>query len=353
MGYLSYYTIQMILTVVLMAMMILMVSGSQLLSRIRARSFIISFIMIALAAISEWIGVYVNGNPEMRTLHLVAKAFELSIAPFIPVVIAISIGSRKRVSVLSAVMCANVPLEITSIFRELVFSVDENGFYTHDKLYFVYYLFVAVGVMYLIAETYMLSRHNMSYRSHCLFAILLLLILSAVPHFIKSEWRFEWITSGICVALFHLYYTDTRMIMDGLTNVFGRIAYEKQLSALSELTVIVSFDVNDFKHVNDRYGHLYGDEVLKSVAFEIKNAYGKYGRCYRTGGDEFCALLMRKHPPLEDLNESFTNAIAARSREDKRFPSVSLGYSMYTPGTSVIEAVKNADMMMYKHKNSR
>ncbi len=49
----------------------------------------------------------------------------------------------------------------------------------------------------------------------------------------------------------------------------------------NEGAAVLFFDVDDFKFVNDHYGHLYGDECLKRVAKTILNIYGEHGYCYR------------------------------------------------------------------------
>ena len=54
---------------------------------------------------------------------------------------------------------------------------------------------------------------------------------------------------------------------------------------------MVVFDVDDFKQINDRYGHIQGDLCLAGIAECIKNSYANFGYCYRIGGDEFCVLL--------------------------------------------------------------
>ena len=51
------------------------------------------------------------------------------------------------------------------------------------------------------------------------------------------------------------------------------------------------FDVDDFKQINDRYGHIQGDLCLAGIAECIKKSYANFGYCYRIGGDEFCVLL--------------------------------------------------------------
>ena len=56
--------------------------------------------------------------------------------------------------------------------------------------------------------------------------------------------------------------------------------------------VLVVFDVDDFKQINDSYGHVQGRSLSwLEIAECIKKAYANFGYCYRIGGDEFCVLL--------------------------------------------------------------
>lgn len=85
---------------------------------------------------------------------------------------------------------------------------------------------------------------------------------------------------------------------DQLTGLFNRIAYNERLEPDFEeyyrsdvVCSILFVDVNDFKKINDTYGHKYGDEVLKKVAELIQRHCTRDGYCYRYGGDEFVMFL--------------------------------------------------------------
>ena len=54
---------------------------------------------------------------------------------------------------------------------------------------------------------------------------------------------------------------------------------------------IVQFDINDLKKVNDEYGHSEGDKHISAAASVIKASFGADGHIFRTGGDEFIAIL--------------------------------------------------------------
>ena len=94
------------------------------------------------------------------------------------------------------------------------------------------------------------------------------------------------------VILGYAYYSELLEQHDTLTSLFNRRAYGQHLPRLAsqDYGTIILFDVDDFKQINDRYGHQYGDTCLKIVATSILTAFSKVRFCYRIGGDEFSVL---------------------------------------------------------------
>lgn len=84
------------------------------------------------------------------------------------------------------------------------------------------------------------------------------------------------------------------------------------------------FDVDDFKQINDRYGHIQGDLCLAGIAECIKKSYANFGYCYRIGGDEFCVLL--KNGGNEGrCKQEFLQRLQEKRGEIAFLPTVSYG----------------------------
>lgn len=86
--------------------------------------------------------------------------------------------------------------------------------------------------------------------------------------------------------------------IDALTGLSNRMYLEEQLEQLFKRNKrektkasFIFIDVDHFKVVNDDYGHIVGDEVLKQVAFHIKSCAREIDICGRYGGEEFCILM--------------------------------------------------------------
>lgn len=99
-----------------------------------------------------------------------------------------------------------------------------------------------------------------------------------------------------------LQYENSRALeqlayIDGLTGLKNRLAFnEAESSLLSDpeaRCIIIQFDVNNLKKVNDLYGHAEGDKHIGGAADIIRNSIRDTGECYRTGGDEFTAIITK------------------------------------------------------------
>ena len=84
--------------------------------------------------------------------------------------------------------------------------------------------------------------------------------------------------------------------MDSLTNIYNRYGFDElaaKMIAKNPKTHFVAalFDIDDFKFINDIYGHGYGDKALKCLADSMKAFFPSDAILGRNGGDEFCVLL--------------------------------------------------------------
>jgi diguanylate cyclase (GGDEF)-like protein len=115
-------------------------------------------------------------------------------------------------------------------------------------------------------------------------------------------------------------------------------------------------DIDDFKKINDVYGHDCGDEVLKQVATTISRYTGDIHKCSRWGGEEFLLLLYgNDRERVFTLIESIRNEIAGRKviYEDKEVAvTVTFGIAKVQSGMASQEVIVEADKNLYLGKGS-
>lgn len=146
--------------------------------------------------------------------------------------------------------------------------------------------------------------------------------------------------------------------MDFLTGIPNRAAFDKELKSLiAEVRRgvtgsfgLILIDVDDFKKVNDDFGHPVGDEVLVAVADAISNVTREFDHASRYGGEEF-AVLVRCRPD-QDFDTQMDRLINAVDGCDSPVAvTISAGMSFYDPSLRPSELIANADEAMYHSKD--
>ena len=150
---------------------------------------------------------------------------------------------------------------------------------------------------------------------------------------------------------------------DGLTGINNRIYFNELFTEHAKKIVeekscmsVALFDIDKFKNVNDTYGHLAGDEVIKRIATVTEECIDKYdGFVCRYGGEEFVAVLPEKNleqsePIIRELFELLCKQVVEYN-EYRIELSVSVGLTAYPEVCdSTDELLKRADWCMYYSK---
>jgi len=151
-------------------------------------------------------------------------------------------------------------------------------------------------------------------------------------------------------------YQAEHDILTGLPNRKMFFRYLSHIISQSTPCSILFLDLNDFKQVNDSYGHYCGDQLLIATANALKLNLSEHGSLYRLAGDEFAIIsTYQSEKGLKQCINLITNSVKAPLKVDKQLINVkfSIGVSHY-PQDSVdmYELVKHADLAMYEAKRT-
>lgn len=116
-----------------------------------------------------------------------------------------------------------------------------------------------------------------------------------------------------------------------------------------ELRWLILLDIDDFKSINDTYGHLCGDQVIRTVAELLESAVGHRGMTGRFGGDEFFVIIEKptSHATLKIMLKALAKELAL-SFDPKFRVTASMGVSAYPQdGTTYEELMRKADKALY------
>lgn len=191
---------------------------------------------------------------------------------------------------------------------------------------------------------YSIAEFIRQHRVLVLFIIMLLVIVVVIAianDRIKTQKR-------------NLYYEFA--YKDGLTKLLNRRAYEEELEKLNRSIpddiICVSMDLTRLKYVNDTYGHAAGDELISEAGRLITESFGKYGKVFRTGGDEYYGLLqvdISKYKEAEKMLDELCENWKGEYSSDLK---IAIGAATLADVDSkdIVEVCKYADKLMYQAK---
>jgi diguanylate cyclase (GGDEF)-like protein len=213
-----------------------------------------------------------------------------------------------------------------------------------------------------MAENLNVIRHEIPSRSGPLHGMLFAVVDPASPSAVQAQ---EALAMGAWLATLAIetrgLYSDLvhRSEFDLLTEVFNRFSFERRLDAMihdacqsGTMFGLIYIDLDDFKLVNDQYGHSAGDQYLRQSAVRMKRQLRPSDLLARLGGDEFAALVSNVHTHsdvqevAQRLERSFRDSFAI---DGYNIPgSVSVGSALFPEDGSDKDALlSTADAAMY------
>ena len=161
----------------------------------------------------------------------------------------------------------------------------------------------------------------------------------------------------------HLEEQRQKALIDPLTGLPNRAAWCEQLAHEVEqwqlhgnMLLVAMLDLDHFKRINDSYGHLAGDKVLKIIASQLRKNLRPTDFIARFGGEEF-VLLMPDTPMSTGLQlaEKMRAAVEACPFHFKGEPvtvTLSMGFTAFKPGDRSDQVLKRADQALYRAKDA-
>ena len=330
---------------------------SESLSEKQKRGFFLAYLMIAGISVLEVITVVVDGLPSgYRWLNIVSNYLGFGLSPAVSVCLVYVLDRKTalRRKIRIAVCCeiAYLMFLLVSVPYGMVFSVSADNIYSRGPYFYIYVIMYFGAILYLSISTIITAGEFQNRSRMLIYPLILFVMAETVIQVTLPELHVTWLCVTLLSVLYFIYCNEMWNQLDALTGLLNQNSYLKQTQKIKYNSgVLVVFDVDDFKQVNDCHGHVKGDLCLAGIAECIKKAYADFGYCYRIGGDEFCVLL-KNRAKEEECRQEFLRRWTEKRRKFTFLPTVSYGSSPFS-GEDIAVVKDRADQDMYQYKKGR
>ncbi|SCW44348.1 diguanylate cyclase (GGDEF) domain-containing protein [Ruminococcaceae bacterium YRB3002] len=340
---------------------------------------------VSLGALSILIACFLMSSTKIWQLLFMDSALPrlseyvaLSLLP-IPIVLFVSAYTDKLAKKMPMVIC----ITSCSLFGLILFTIF-SGLLDFSVLLMAIHTNIIFAMILLITFFISAAIHReASVTKHVwlMIAFVILIVTGLIDIFsyylMKGEYTIRTIHYGLTAFVIILAIYEIRNIIeinrktseadtmyrlariDGLTDLANRLSFDEAEKELEEDTEseasLTLLDINCLKIVNDNYGHSEGDRHIRAAARIIAESFGKHGKCFRIGGDEFFTIIKGK-----DHAERVLEAIRAMNEAISRYNAeenppiplnIACGTATYEYGKNTVrEAEKLADSRMYTDK---
>lgn len=346
-----FYTIP-VISVILLCMIFLTATNEFILPK-HKKGFIVAFSGELFIIICEVLTIVLDGSAiAFKPIHFLANYFGFLLTPILIVFFAAAIGRFHRVKgALIGIVTYSVLINCLIITKQLFF-IDAQNNYHRESLYPIYVISYLLAIVYLLYESLRYSRKG--FLQHKIFAYFLsffFLASSSIQVFDPKVYMTR-ITVVLSLCAYYAYNIELANLFDKLTGILNQGTYLRKVKYLKKEQVVIILDIDNFKVINDNYGHQFGDECLSNISRAIKSVFGNYGQCYRIGGDEF-AVILKRYQNVEGLIKRFEIAVADKFKNKPCQLSLSLGYSKCEKNDSFEAVIQRADSNMYDAKKQK
>lgn len=277
----------------------------------------------------------------------------------------ISVNELIQVILISMVMAAVVYVSRNKRIAEIEKILDEGrqSYYTKrlkiEGAFFVSFLFfIILALMYHLHDMTLIviDANNITLPNQARIMFINLQVqflagVAAISHIIGI-----FITSYRVYSVYHINNAD-KDLMTGLYSKSTAVDYGATVTANKKNfpdTYFIIFDIDNFKSINDTYGHLMGDKVIINTARFLEKHFGSTGLAARFGGDEFAVFVTRSlsRKDIEEKIKLFMSDTASINLGDNHEVTCSIGIVHIDKERKFDEVYKKADEMLYLVKTS-
>ena len=271
--------------------------------------------------------------------------------------------TKRLLIPLITLFAANSMITVLSLWFRWYYYIDSENIY-HRGQYFWIPVSITIGLILSAFLLIIINRSKIEKKHY------LSLVFFAVPPFAciilqLLFYEIPFMLNGLSLSLLIVFFTiqNRRMDTDYLTGAYNRKSLEaymrKKIGASTENRTFsaILLDLNDFKEINDNFGHDTGDEALETSVRLLKTCIRHNDFIARFGGDEFYIILdISDQVELEETVFRINRCLEKHNKNTTGPYTLgfSMGYAVYDCRSKmkIEEFQKKIDIMMYENKRA-
>lgn len=271
---------------------------------------------------------------------------------------------RKKAIFLAIPFLMNALVVFSSPLTGLTFSISAENIYHRGP---VFLLSIGLGYLFIFYSMFFIAINKKQMKKDEFLPLLLFTLPCAIAGGLQALFYgvlIMWSGSAFTLASMYIYLQQRMNQIDPLTGAWTRGTLDRYLDRRINRSnktggfAAIMIDLDNFKSINDNYGHGEGDNALKNVVRILKSALRKEDIVARYGGDEFIVILeMKSDRDVEKINKRINqNFNMWNNIPGRRYKlEYSSGYSVYSheSGMKMDEFLFRVDSLMYTSKYER
>ena len=273
----------------------------------------------------------------------------------------------KRIRIYAIPCAVSTVLSMVSLYTGWFFIIDENNNYMRGPYFFV---MAVISLLYLIFSFGMALKdvikngwgENKSINLHLVIFPIGIFLATAIQIMFFGV-SIIWVCSMLAFANIYINIQNGEISTDHLTGLYNRRRFDEHLKRRLKVQkkgqhmFAIIMDLDDFKNINDKYGHLAGDNALARVAELLRNnCKDSDDFVARLGGDEF--IIVGERTDTADIQKLLDriskDVISYNNRSELDFPiKLSMGYAVLEKNGTRSSLLAAADRAMYRNKQER
>ena len=272
-------------------------------------------------------------------------------------------GLKRRIKFYLIPLVINFIVSIVSIYHEIYFTILDNNEFSRNNPFC--YIPFALAIVYAIYADIIIIKNKTKLSKSNYFSLLLYMFIPIICTFIQmSVYGLALIYCGFALSMIIIYVNvqNEMNVTDYLTGLSNRrhleIYLTNELNRIKSNETIygIMIDIDNFKGINDKYGHIEGDHALEIVSKILRKGIRSIDFVCRYAGDEF--VIIAKITNDENINSLIENIEKEKKEINEQSNTeynidFSIGYTSYISNERKEDFINRMDNNMYLDKTKK